>query len=297
MLQLLLLYYDTVLIVSSVYLSLHSFQELLKTNSGNFLVCPLSVDIVLALAQFGAKGETQRQLIKGLNLPETPEKIEAAIRELTPTLKSTDLYKLDIANKVYVKEGFPISESFTRAAVDVFNSAVENVNFEQKAAAANNINGWVESKTNNRIRNLVSEDDLDENTRLVLINALYLNAKWEKQFETYATRKSPFFLTKENSVDVDTMHLVDSFNYYESKSLNAKFLELPYEGGDLSLTIVLPNERDGLSALEARANEIFATPEFTLERVSVELPKFKIESTIQFVDVLKNVSNAPFCLS
>lgn len=233
---------------------------------------------------------TQRQLITGLNLPDTPEKIETAIRELTPTLRSTEQYKLDIANKVYVKEGFQISEEFKKAAVDVFNSAVESIDFLKKAAATSNINGWVEEKTNNKIKNLVTEDDITEDTRLILINALYLNAKWEKQFETFSTRKSQFFLTKEKSVDVDTMHLVDSFNYYENKALDAKFLEMPYEGGDLTMTIVLPNERDGLAALEARAAEIFVTPEYTSERVNVELPKFKIESTIQFVDVLKAVS-------
>lgn len=92
------------------------------------------------------------------------------------------------------------------------------------------------------------------------------------------------------------MTITDTFPYYECSRLNAKFLQLDYTGGDISMTIVLPNERSGLAALEARLPEVFEDRNFTYERVNVKLPKFTIESTIQFKPILQNVSFRWFLL-
>lgn len=145
-------------------------------------------------------------------------------------------------------------------------------------------------KTKNKIQDIVNEQVITPASRLVLVNALYFSGFWQTPFNKFATRRAPFYLNEKDSTEVDTMSITDTFRYYECSRLNAKFLELDYEGGDISMTIVLPNERNGLGALEARLPEVFEDRNFTYERVNVQLPKFTIESTIQFVPILKNVS-------
>lgn len=107
---------------------------------------------------------------------------------------------------------------------------VENVDFERNVETAGAINKWVEDNTNDKIRNLIKPGDIDGATRMILVNALYFSGVWLYPFDSYATSKKNFFKTKDNTAEVDTMLQVDTFNYVENKALNAKFLELPYQG-------------------------------------------------------------------
>ncbi|KAF5300346.1 hypothetical protein FQR65_LT09176 [Abscondita terminalis] len=260
-----------------------------KTNAGNFLVCPLSVEVILSLVHAGAKGETAKQLTTGLHLPESQEQVQNMIKELTPKLKGNDKYTLASANKVYVKDGFQISDDFKSVAVKVFDSEIQNIDFVKSDEASKEMNKWVEAQTHDKIKDLISKDDLNEDTVAVLINAMYFKGAWVKQFSEYGTRKRPFQVSKDKKVDVDMMEITDYFNYYEDETLKAKFLELPYEGNDLSMTFVLPNEVDGLGELENNIAAALATPKYTKERVHVQLPKYKIESTIQFKPILEDL--------
>ncbi|KAK5650728.1 hypothetical protein RI129_001757 [Pyrocoelia pectoralis] len=269
--------------------SANVYKEMKKTISGNFLVCPLSVDIILSLVHAGARGNTAKQLSNGLQLPEDHKKVQDIFKELSPKLRGNEKYTLSSANKVYVKDGFKISDDFKSVAVNVFQSEIQNIDFLKSDAAAGEMNKWVEEKTHEKIKNLISKDDLDEDTIAVLINAMYFKGSWVKQFSEYGTRKLPFHTSKENNVDVDMMEITDYYNYYEDLTLNAKFLEMPYEGNDISMTFVLPNDVEGLGALEEKIDAVLATPKYTRERVHVQLPKFKIETTIKFKQILQNL--------
>ncbi|KAF5285396.1 hypothetical protein FQA39_LY16650 [Lamprigera yunnana] len=246
-----------------------------KTNSGNFLVCPLSIDVVLALVHAGARGNTAKQLSTGLHLPECHSEREG--------------YSLNSANKIYLQDNFKISDDFKSVAVNVFNSDIQNVNFKKNEEAANEINKWVEEQTEDKIRDLINKDDLSEDTRAVLVNALYFNGTWVHQFPKYATTQRPFHSTKDKAVNIDMMENTDYFGYYEDDTLKAKFLEMPYIGSDIFMTIVLPNDIEGLAELEDNLPAVLTEPKYTMERVHVQIPKFKIESTIELIPILKQL--------
>jgi serpin B len=265
------------------------YKEVLKENQGNFLVSPFSIETVLALTHSGAKDETAYEIRAGLRLPNSTEKTEAVYATLLPTLKGNDKYALHTANKIYVKDGYPLKEDFKNKASTVFQSGIENIEFTQKVDAANAINSWVGKQTNNKIQNLIDPNILGPDTRIILINALYFKGKWVYPFESDSTIKRDFYKTAKDVVQVDMMHNTDVYNYYESPELKAKFLEMPYEGDDLSMIIVLPNEKEGLAALESQIEKVFAAPRFTQERVSVSLPKFTVENKIQLKKILQNL--------
>lgn len=247
------------------------------------------METVLALAAAGAKKATAEELTKGLYLPNDVDQIRSIYKEVIPSLKGNEFYRLHSANKLYIKGGFPILDGFRRTAVEFFNADVENVNFANGKEAAALINGFVDNKTEHKIQNLIAPDSLNADVRVIAINALYFKGKWEKPFKGSDTIKRPFYKNEIDFVEVQTMHLTDSFKYYESQKLNAKFLELPYRGGDVVLTIILPNEREGLAAIEGRLNELCDEPKYKEELVQVAIPKFKIESQIEFIPVLQQV--------
>lgn len=266
------------------------YKETLRTGKENFVVSPLSAEIVLALTNEGARGSTAAELVTGLSLPSTRQKTQRALQAVLPTLKKSDTkLKLLSANKIYVGKGLKIADDFGNIASSIYDSGVENVDFERNVETAGAINKWVEDNTNDKIRNLIKPDDIDGATRMILVNALYFSGVWLYPFDSYATSKKNFFKTKDNTAEVDTMLQVDTFNYVENKALNTKFLELPYQGSDIVMVIALPNEVDGLSQLEQNIDQVLATQTYTPQRVKIELPRFTIESKTEFVPILQNL--------
>ncbi|KAJ3644610.1 hypothetical protein Zmor_022330 [Zophobas morio] len=262
------------------------YKQITTKEKSNFLVSPLSVEIVLSLTQLGAKGATAEEVRTALHLPNSQEKIEDAVKTLQPILAKTDLYTIQSANKIYIKNNFEIKDEFKKSAT-VFDSAFETIDFVQKDAATDTMNGWVEGRTNHKIKNLIKPEDLSNDTRAILINALYFKGNWSIPFQ--AISKRDFYRAGVEKIQVDTMHAVMSQNYYESQELDAKFLELPFEGGEVTLTVVLPNERNGLAVLEAQLEKIFQNPSYTTENVRIALPKFKVESEIDLKGILQEL--------
>jgi serpin B len=150
------------------------------------------------------------------------------------------------------------------------------------------INAWVEAQTEQRIRNLLQPPHVTSATRLVLVNAVYFLGKWLHQFEGWATRDAIFHVPG-NAASVPTMHQVESFRYAEDARVQV--LEMPYEGGDLAMTIALPRARDGLPAVEAALDEAtlgrWATA-LAARDVDVYLPRFEIrDAEIPLTEMLR----------
>ena len=84
------------------------------------------------------------------------------------------------------------------------------------------------------------------------------------------------------------MHRQDDFRYWAGDGL--KVLELPYGKGDLAMLVLLPDEIEGLPALEARLtaeNLSRWLSGLRKQEVRVSLPRFKLTSQFQLADVLK----------
>ncbi|KAF2896169.1 hypothetical protein ILUMI_10005 [Ignelater luminosus] len=262
------------------------YRELLKSNSGNFIMCPLSLDLILTFATCGARGETAAELKTALRLPEDSKDSNAIFKFIASKLQSGENYTLSNANKMYVANGFEISDNFEKISVDVFNAEIENIDFSKNQEAARKINRWVEDKTHNKIKDLIKPDTLTDLTRVVLVNAIYYHGKWVKKFDTKNTMEYLFFMGQK-FVATEMMQLTDNFEYYASSELQAEFLKLDYEGGDMSMHIVLPNAQEGLASLEKRITEALIPPKYNFENISVVIPKFKIGTRIEFIPVLK----------
>jgi serpin B len=267
------------------------YKQISQTEKGNFLVSPLSAETVLALLQSGCKNETAQELRTALHLPDDKETVESAIKSLLPKLKGSDLYTLHTANKIYVKEDFAIKDGFKKAAAQIYYADTDTIDFTQSVQAAKTMNSWVEKHTNDKIHNLIDSNLLDQYTRAVLINALYFKANWSSPFLLAESGNITFYKTATDIVQVNALrHSEVYFNYYDCPHLKAEFLELPFKGNEASMMIVLPKERDGLAALENQIENVFA-PMHTLktEYLNVFLPKFRIESSLNFKNILKNL--------
>jgi serpin B len=89
------------------------------------------------------------------------------------------------------------------------------------------------------------------------------------------------------------MHQTAKFRYAEIPEWKAKVLELPYEKHEMSMIIILPDEIDGLKAVEekmaAEGNLNKVLDHLSEVEVIVSLPKFKIETEMDLKEFLPKV--------
>ncbi|XP_063386768.1 serine protease inhibitor 3/4-like isoform X2 [Cydia fagiglandana] len=266
-------------------------------NNKNYICSPLSVETVLALVALGSSNESRAEIFKALDIP-NEDYLFSTFKSLTTTLSSkhskhetSNDVTLKIANKIYVKQGAALKATLKKDAEEIFHASLEQIDFSQSNNAANAINRWVLNQTNNTIRDIVSADMLDKDTRLVLINAIYFHAFWEYQFEANDTYTRVFHVNKSKKIDIKQMSLQGKpYNYKHSPELKAKILQMFYVGGKASMVIVLPDEIEGLSDvmkqlvtgydLMAEVNSLKKKP------LQVIMPKFKIESEINLKKLL-----------
>lgn len=215
-----------------------------------------------------------------LHLTGTPAEVLQASGRLAASL--TDPARplvFRIANRLFAERSYRLDPAFESATRSAYGAATEALDFKgAPEPARQRINGWVESQTERRIRDLVPPNGVNADTRLALVNAIYFLGDWQEPFTREATRLAPFHLTAAATRDVPTMHRVGTLRLAEVAGLKA--LELPYTGAAVSMLIVLPDAVDGLPALEAslstaRLDAIVAA--LASARVLVALPKFEID--------------------
>ena len=269
----------------------------LATGDENVCVSPYSIQSALAMTYAGADGETRTEMARVLHFPTNDGGVPASFFALQHSLeemsaKTAELVKqskkfggpsepitLQIANRLFAQNGYRFREAFLSLVRQNFAGAFEPVDFiADPAAATQRINKWVADQTHDRIRDLIPSRALDKTTRLVLANALYLKAPWASEFSQNATQPEPFFGHGGAPVDVPMMRKTDKhFGYARHEGFTV--VSLPYTGDDLQFLVLLPDEVNGLRALESKLTGDMLAGCAKLERrdVDLHLPKFKLE--------------------
>ncbi|CAK9818476.1 Serine protease inhibitor 3/4 (Fragment) [Anthophora plagiata] len=264
-------------------------QTVVEENPGNLIISPLSAAVVLAMVAYGARGETENQFKKLLRLPSPDSFGTSGYQMLIDNLNSVQENKLVLANKVFTAERFAVKSSYKDLTETYFRSTTQLLDFAKSEEAANTINTWVQQTTNNLIKNLISPEDLNSMTALVLVNAVYFKGQWKNKFNPDFTKDMPFHINKDTVKNVPTMYRQGTYRYGELPDLDAKFIVIPYKGDELSMLIILPNKIDGLAEVEKKLESTSITDILNqgFEReVKLYVPKFKVESKIMLNSIL-----------
>ena len=255
----------------------------LKMTDGNLFFSPFSISTALAMTYAGACENTAAQMAGTLHFTEKPARLHRAIGDLISQLnavqKETDV-ELSIANAIWAQKGYQFLDEFFRIVQQSYQADLKQVDFSSAAESARQaINAWVEQQTNEKIKDLLPPKVLNALTRLVLVNAIYFKGFWDNQFKSRDTREMEFWLLTEVAVKVPMMHQEHQFGYWENDWL--QIMEMPYKEESLSLIVLLPKEKTGITDLEQKLNfeNMMAWQSRLRKRkVIVFFPKFKIES-------------------
>jgi serpin B len=268
------------------------YNKLAGTQAGKSLfLSPFSIQVALAMTAVGAKGETRKVLA---DLIGAPESVAEQNHQYAALLKSVSSegehpYQLATANALWGQQGYPFKPDFQEAVADFYDGALHVVNFRtQPDEAVQTMNAWVSTKTREKIKELIQRDFIGPDTRLILTNAIHFKGQWDGPFEKADTRDEDWHGPNGTS-KVPMMHQQRDYLYYEGDDYQA--LDLPYQGGQLSLLVVLPTKKDGLTALEQKWTAPGTYQQVTSklhheETVVVSLPRFKMETAFQLKPVL-----------
>jgi serpin B len=258
---------------------------------GNMFTSPFSQVAAMSMVLAGAEGETEDELAAALSVPEGGE--EAWHEHLG--LLIADLsgehhrpYTLYTANQLWGQLDYPWEQPFLDVTGDHYQAPMEDTDFRtDPEGARQDINDWVAHQTRDRIPELFEAGDIDSLTRMVLANAIYFLADWDLPFDEGDTQDRAFTLADGAEVMVATMSQNEEHGFADLEGL--KILEMSYESGEVSMVFLLPDEVDGLEALEDQMDRetvdgwLGQTHE---AQVDVRIPSFEMETEFPIEEVL-----------
>lgn len=265
-------------------------KQLSAQESGNVVVSPVSIKLVLAMLYEGAAGNTARELERTLHLPErlqTRKKFTAVLDSLM--IKKAE-YLLDVGTRMFVSKDVNLRPRYSKILQSFYNASIQNMDFGQPAQAAQIVNSWVSEATNGRIKSMFTEDTVSPSTVMLLVNAIYFKGLWRYPFNESNTKEDVFQVTPTHSVKVPFMTMERDLYWSESVELDSAILRLPYMGKKYSMFIVLPNKPDGLNRLlNTVSPTLLRNQLFHMDKalVHVRLPKFSFDFTAKLEDTLQ----------
>ena len=187
----------------------------LTEKDGNLFYSPYSISVALAMTYAGARGETERQMADTLRFRLSQDRLHNALNGLDLDLASrgkdgvwdeSERVRLNIANSIWGQTGYPFVPDFLDVLALNYGAGMRTVNFaEAPEGSRKAINDWVAESTEDRIRDLIPEKGITEQTRLVLANAIYFNAMWLWTFDEELTEDHPFHLLNGDMVNTPLM--------------------------------------------------------------------------------------------
>jgi serpin B len=271
------------------------FQKL-RGQDGNLFYSPHSISIALAMTYAGARTETQTQMRQAMNftLPETS--LHPAFNALQQALterekdKNNDKdtnFRLNVVNALWGQKGYTFLSAFLDLLSQNYGAGMRLLDYKTDPDAARQvINQWVAEQTADKIKDLIPPSALDQDTTLVLTNAIYFNAEWLHQFNAENTSPAPFNLRNGSQVSVPTMHISQQFGYYRGEGFT--MLELPYTGNQVSMIVIVPDQGKFGQIEQELTSEKWDAAIQGLKYVQVNLamPKFKFTSELALNDPL-----------
>jgi serpin B len=273
--------------------------QALRGEDGNLFYSPHSMSLALAMTHAGARGETERQMADTLHFVLSQEQLHPTLNALDLELSSRgegakgkdgEGFRLNIVNALWGQEGYEFLGPFLDVLAEDYGAGLRPLDFASSLEESRlAINDWVSDQTEARIEDLIPQGVLSPATVLVLTNAIYFNAAWHHPFEESVTRDGPFHLLDGETITVPMMRQTEGFGYVEGDGYQA--VELPYDGRELSMVVLLPQEGrfeafEGTLDYQRVADIIDALGH---QQVALTMPRFTYESKFMMKKTLSGM--------
>ncbi|MBR5671085.1 MAG: serpin family protein [Bacteroidales bacterium] len=262
-------------------------ERINKEVKEDYVISPLSMQFLLGMLLDGANGETAAQIanVLGYGAGEVDEVNKFCLSMLEQLPELDKKTTLNIANAIFVDDGWPLNKSFVSTVGKYFKAEVSNLDFSDNAASLKAINGWSNTHTNGMIPKVL--DEVDQRMLAYLMNAVYFKSQWVNQFPKESTIDEAFFYEDGAMGKVKMMKMECELPYYENDLF--QLVSMPYGNGAFSMMVLLPKAESytaNIAAYLKKAdwNKLRNSPSEC--KVDVWFPKFESKFKIQLNDIL-----------
>ncbi|HQO91820.1 MAG TPA: serpin family protein [bacterium] len=267
----------------------------LNEEGKNIMISPLSISIALLMAANGASDENLAEMKRVLGFNDIAmEEVNAQFYNLIKSLDGADKDMiLSFANSIWMDDQFEprVKEAFLGALLESYEAEPFTIDF-QADGAKDTINSWVSENTNGKIEKIIEQIQAD--TVMYLINAIYFKAAWTVPFEKEQTSKGMFTKSDGNKIETYFMNsdgnYVNSFNYSEDDDFAVA--RLPYGRGKFAFYGILPRGEKTVEDIvdDMKENGIGKYFENLTERETpLTMPKFKLQWEKSLVEVFQTL--------
>jgi serpin B len=267
---------------------------LLKTlgdRNTNSFFSPYSISTALFMTAGGARGNTEKQMLKVLHQTQNSLGYHKKFGEIINKTANKQNVELSIANSIWPQKDYKFKPDYLNLLKIAYKTQVTECDFAKNPnGEAQKINKWVENKTKNKIQNIIKPNGLDASTKLVLANAIYFFGEWKTTFDTAKNEAAPFIKNDGSMVNTTFMNASYSMDYASAEMF--KVVSIPYKNNEVSLLVFLPNMPDSFDiALKSLDIRKFTSLKNALkpEKVNLSLPKFKVETEYQLHENLPSM--------
>ena len=268
-----------------------------RQGDENLFFSPYSISLALAMTYAGAEGQTAEQMASALHFYLPADSLHSAFNYLDQQLasrgstasgKEGEGFRLNVVNAIWGEKEHKFLDGYLDTLARNYGAGLRVLDFKSAPEPSRGtINQWVEQQTEGRIKDLIPKDAINPLTRLVLTNAVYFNAAWASQFEKNTTAPGVFQGLNGAELTVPMMQQTAYFGYLKGSGFEA--VELPYDGYELSMVILMP-DKGQLDAFETEVDaellqQTFADLQRT--RIALTMPKFKLETSFGLNSALK----------
>ena len=214
----------------------------------NIFMSPYSISTALGMLHLGAETDTEIEMSSVLGVFDPQEDWHRGQGTLVSELQLGDNcdYQISTANRAYLQVGYNVEQDYVDGLSNFYASPAQEIDFaSDPEAARTDINSWVSEQTKEKIPELFPANSISSSTKLVLTNAIYLNAPWKTTFDTARTFEMNFTLADGSTTTIDMM-TQDEVDIGVSEQEGFLVAQIPYKGDELVLTVVLPDDPAGL---------------------------------------------------
>ena len=232
---------------------------------------PLSLSLAFAMAAEGAEGETYRQIADVFGWGDASKaELGAFYKKMIDGLVEADpKVRFTSSNSLWTAKDFAVKEIYKKALTDNFTAECYQVDFTA-AATLGKINGWCSDKTDGKIPQMLQQ--LDPETRMMLINALLYKAPWATEWKV---EKNRAFRGEGDVSKKDFLHAEKMFGYADLSDCEA--VSLAYGNGAYEMVVFLPKEGRTVEGILPLVKEKAGNLVLPTRTVEVFLPMFSTE--------------------
>jgi serpin B len=234
----------------------------------------------------GAEGVTEREFRQVFHYGDGSAADMGALQKLlnaTPPEAGTVL----AANSIWPAHNLEVRASYLDLVEKSFGVEISPLNYKTNPNGAKNvINSWANQQTRGKIQNPIGQ--LNSETQMVLMSAIYFNANWMKMFPKANTKKEPFYKTDGSETQVDLMRKKEWVSYCVTDDFQA--VRSLYVQGAFSMLVLLPRDKEKIGDLEKSLSPDFfeRTLRSMEEReIFLFLPKFTIKTKYNLGEILQ----------